>query len=147
MGVARKFSLPEIRAMLLKMFWPRESGTSGKFWIPTRFCFCWDLVYETGKFSQNLVFFTASRNFFFFAWSLLSWIVCQMSLVGVVQTSPRCLSWWLFRRSWNRVDSNWRSWYCWAGVLSTRPRSSCWENNFGTSLYIVRLRNLDRNFF
>jgi hypothetical protein len=31
---------------------------------------------------------------------------------------------------------------CWAVVLSTRPRSSCWENKFGTSWWVVRSRNL-----
>ena len=31
---------------------------------------------------------------------------------------------------------------CWAIVLSTRPRSTCWENNFGTSWWIMRSRNL-----
>ena len=33
---------------------------------------------------------------------------------------------------------------CWAVVLSTRPRRSCWENNFGTSSWSIRLRNLNR---
>jgi len=36
---------------------------------------------------------------------------------------------------------------CWAVVLSTRPRSSCWENNFGTSWWIMRSRNINTKFF
>jgi hypothetical protein len=35
---------------------------------------------------------------------------------------------------------------CWGVVLSTSPRSSCWENNFGTSWWIVRSRNLNRKY-
>ena len=35
---------------------------------------------------------------------------------------------------------------CWAVVLSTRPRSVCWENNFGTSWWVVRSRNLNRKY-
>jgi len=34
----------------------------------------------------------------------------------------------------------------WAVVLSTRPRSSCWENNFGTSWWIMMSRNLNRKY-
>jgi hypothetical protein len=33
---------------------------------------------------------------------------------------------------------------CWSAVLSTRPRSSCWENHFGTSWWIISSRNLNR---
>ena len=31
---------------------------------------------------------------------------------------------------------------CWPVVISTTPRSSCWENNFGTSWWSMRSRNL-----
>ncbi len=35
---------------------------------------------------------------------------------------------------------------CWAVVLSTRPRRSYWENNFGTSWLSMRPRNINRKF-
>ena len=43
-----------------------------------------------------------------------------------------------------RSVSNWWILGCWAVVLSTRPRSSCWENNFGTSWWVMRSRNLNK---
>jgi len=89
----------------------------------------------TGNFHKLSLFFLLCTQTFFF---------CFIFFV-VLEMSPRCLSLW-FRRSWNPVDSNWRSWDYWAAVLSTRPRSSCWKNSFGTSRYIVRFRNLDRKF-
>ena len=45
-----------------------------------------------------------------------------------------------------RSVSNCRTLVCWAIVLSTRPRSSCWKNNFGTSWWIMRSRNLNRKY-
>jgi hypothetical protein len=36
-----------------------------------------------------------------------------------------------------RSVSNWWTLGYWAVVLSTRPRRSCWENNFGTSWWSV----------
>ena len=48
--------------------------------------------------------------------------------------------------SCRRLVSNCWTLGCWTVVLSTRPRRSCWQNNFGTSLYVVRLRSLDRKF-
>jgi len=108
-------------------------GTDTRRGIVRKF-FCWDLLYETGTFSQNFVFLLPTETCFF------------GFIFVVLDCLPDVSRGGFFRRSWNTVDSNWRSWDCWAAVLSTRPRSSCWENNFGTSRYIVRLRNLDRKF-
>ena len=47
-------------------------------------------------------------------------------------------------RSWRRSVSNCWSLDYWAVILSTRPRSSCWENNFRSSWWSVRSRNLNR---
>ena len=46
--------------------------------------------------------------------------------------------------SWRRSVSNCLTLDCWDVVLSTRPRRSCWQNNFGSSWWSVRWRNLNR---
>ena len=67
-------------------------------------------------------------------------------------------SWWIMRsRNFNRKFLNQSScrqsvsnycWTlgCWVVVLTTRPRSSCWQNNFGTSCYSMRSRNQQKIF-
>jgi len=44
------------------------------------------------------------------------------------------------------VSNCWWTLDCWAVVLSTRPRSVCWQNNFGTSWWVMRSRNLKRKY-
>lgn len=136
--MARKISRQEIHATPVKIFfWPVHQWEilSTETFVVRIFFLCWDLSLWHWQFSQNFTFFYCPPKLFF----------CFIFFV-VLEMSPRCLSWWLFRRSWNPVDSNWRSWDYWAAVLSTRPQSACWENSFGTSRYIVRFRNLDRKF-
>jgi hypothetical protein len=50
----------------------------------------------------------------------------------------------LIPSSCRRSVSNCWNLDCWAVVLSPRPRSSCWENNFGSSWWITQSRNLNR---
>jgi len=90
-----------------------------------------------------------------------TWVVgpsfCQLNLVErrILILELRYELWgqgiltenFLNRNLCRRSVSNCWTLGCWAVVLSTRPRGSCWENNFGTPWWSLKSRNLKHKIF
>lgn len=93
----------------------------------------------TGWYFLCKKFFPRKKIVYFFSPPFIS--LPTYALLGV---ATRCRA--ASRKSWNRLDSNCWSLDCWAGVLSTRLRSSCWNNIF-EPIYVVRTRRFSRKFF
>ena len=95
-----------------------KSGLLGRRLIPSSWSSCAEGNFNFGTSWWIIRSRNLKRNFFFFFF---------------LSPSP-------FRRS---VLNCWTL-GCWSVVLSTRPRSSCWENNFGTSWWVMRSKNINR---